>query len=73
MHSLEVPQELAGVGVDGEQRVGVEVVADAVAAVEVHHSGARGRVDDAALLVERHAGPVIGGAGGLPRIGGQVL
>ena len=37
MDALEVPEEFAGFGVKGEDRVGVKVVADPVATVEVHH------------------------------------
>ncbi len=69
MHALEVPEALAGGGIEGEQGIGVEVVADAVAAVIVEDGGAGGRVDDAVLGVESHAGPVVGGAGSLPGIG----
>ncbi len=55
------------------RRVGVEVVADAVGAVEVVDGGAGGGEDDAALLVDDHAGPVVGGAGGLPGVLGPGL
>ena len=43
-----------------EQRVGVEIVAEAVAAVEVHDSRAGRCVENAVLGVERHAGPIVG-------------
>ncbi len=66
MDALEVPDSLAGVRVERQQSVGVEIVADAVCTVEVVDGGARGDVDDAALFIERHAGPVVGGAGDLP-------
>ena len=63
-----MPEALAGVGVEGQQGIGVEIVAHAVAAVEIDDRGAGGGVDDAALGVERHAGPVVGRARGLPGI-----
>ena len=65
MHALEMPDALACVRVECEQRVSVEVIADAVATVEVH-DGRSGRcVEDASLCIEDHAGPIICGAGGL--------
>ncbi len=67
--ALEVPEALAGVGVEGEERVGEEIVADAIAAVEIHDGGAGWCVDDAVFGVEGHAGPVVGGASGLPGVG----
>lgn len=73
MNALEVPEALAGVGVESEEGVGVEVVAEAVEAVEVVDGGAGGDVDDAALFVEGHAGPVVGGAGDLPGVFGPGL
>src|SRR5580698_10276196 len=70
MYALEVPESLAGRGIEGEDGVGVEIVADAVAAVEVEYRGARRSVDDSAFGVERHPCPVVGCAGGLPCIFG---
>ena len=64
VHALEMPDALACVRVEGKQRVGVEVVADAVAAVEVHDCRSGRRIEDAALRIENHAGPIICGAGG---------
>src|SRR5271163_3046779 len=73
MDSLKVPETLAGVGVECEEGIGVEIVADAVEAVEVVDGGASGDVDGAALFVEGHAGPVVGGAGDLPCVFGPGL
>ena len=67
MDALEMPEALAGVGVEGEQRVGEEVVAEAIATVEIKDSRASGRVENAAFGIESHAGPVVCGSGGLPR------
>jgi hypothetical protein len=60
---LKVPLALAGVRIEREEGVGEEVVAVAVAAVEIEGGGAGGHIDDAALRVEAHAGPGVGGAG----------
>ena len=73
MDALEVPEALAGGGVEGEEGVGVEIVAEAGCAVEVGYRGAGGDVDDAAVGVDGHAGPVVGCAGGLPGVGGPGL
>ena len=51
---------LAGVGVEREQGVGVEIVADAIGTVEVIDRDAGGDEDNTALVVECHAGPVVG-------------
>jgi hypothetical protein len=69
MDSLKMPEAAAGGGVEGEERVGEEVVANAVASVEIEDGGAGGDVDDTALSIEGHAGPVVGSAGGLPCAG----
>ena len=49
---LEVPRELAAGDVDGDGRVGEEVVAGSVAAVEVRPRAAHRHVDEAPLLVD---------------------
>src|SRR5271168_3566836 len=61
-----MPEALAGSGVQGEQAIGEEVVTEAVRAIEVERGGSRGHVKDSAFEIERHAGPVIGGAAGFP-------
>ena len=66
VNALEVPETFAGVGVEGKERVGEAIVAEAIGAVEVIDGGACRDVDDAADLIERHPGPVVGGAGVLP-------
>jgi hypothetical protein len=63
VHALEMPQAFAGIGVEREQRVCVEVVADPITAVEVHDSGAGRRIENAVLGVDNHACPVVGSAG----------
>src|SRR5580700_3686864 len=68
MHLLEIREELAGLCVERKQRVGIEVVADAVAPVKIHHGGTGWDIDDAACRIKRHASPVVRRAGGLPGI-----
>src|SRR5581483_11086711 len=67
--TLKVPQQLSRRGIEREYAVGVKIVADAVAAVEVHHGRAGRHKDDAALGIEREAGPIVRCSRSLPRIG----
>src|SRR5207244_574358 len=68
LHGLKVPDAFAGGGVERDQGVGEEIVADAVGAVEIEGGGSGGDVDDAAGSVNGHASPVVGGAARLPGI-----
>ena len=54
---LLVPQALAGLGVEGDEAVGKEILADAVSAPEIKRRRARRAEDDAALFVEGEPGP----------------
>ena len=69
MHELEVPDALAGVGLQRDQRVGVEVGAEPVAAPEVERGRPRRHEDEPAGLVDGHARPVVGGTDALPGVG----
>ena len=68
MHALEVPRALAGLRVDRHDRLGEQVRAGAMAAVEIVGRRAERQVDVAELLVGRHVGPHVGAAGVGPRI-----
>ena len=63
-----MPDALAGIGIQREQGVGEEIVAQPVGAVEIAGGRTGGDEDDAALCIHRHAGPVVGGAGVGPRV-----
>src|SRR5271169_5057247 len=63
-----MPDAFSGGGIQRQQAVGEQVVAGAVGAVEIAGGAAGGDVDDAALEIDRHAGPVVGGAGVGPRV-----
>src|SRR5450631_1104155 len=63
-----MPDALAGRGVERYQRIGKEIVADAIATVKIKDRGTGGHIDNAALLVDRHTSPVIRGAGIFPRV-----
>src|SRR5260370_42475655 len=65
-----MPDAFAGCGVQREQGVGEQIVAHAIRAIEIKGGRARRRVDDAARGIESHAGPVVRGAAGFPRVGG---
>lgn len=57
MHHLEMPDALAGTRVDGDQAVGIHIVAGAVTA-EIRRGGSgEGNVDMAEFLVRRQAAP----------------
>ena len=60
---LEVPPPLAALGVEGEDRLGEQALARAVAAVPVVARGAGGGVDHPEFLVAAHPGPDVRGAG----------
>ena len=68
--ALKVPEALAGFGFQCEKRVGEKVVARPVAAVEIGGSGTGWNIDDATGFIHSHAGPIVGGAGVSPGIGG---
>src|SRR5882762_10805074 len=63
-----MPDSLTRLRVQGKQTVGEEIVADAIGAVEIKCGGARRRIENSALGIERHPGPIVRGAAGLPRI-----
>ena len=60
MDLLEMPKQFAGIGVDGQRRVTVEVGALSVAAPEVGSRRAGAGKDDPALLIQREAAPGVG-------------
>ena len=64
---LEVPDPLAGLGVDADDAFGEEVVAGAHAAVPVVGRGAGRQIDVAELLVDRHRAPDVRVAAVAPR------
>src|SRR5207253_7477305 len=67
MDGLEVPQPLARPRIEGDDAVAEQVVADAVAAVEVEPRGAKRDVRDAARVVDRQLAPVVDAAAGRER------
>ena len=56
-NELPVPQELAGLGVERDDRVGIEVGARPKLAIEVRRGIADGQIDDAGFGVERQRRP----------------
>ena len=58
-----MPDALPGPGVDGDERIREQVVAQAAGAVEIRCRGAGRREQDAALLVKGHTCPDVGAAG----------
>src|SRR5262249_23533565 len=68
-YGLKVPEAFAGARVESQQTIGVEIVANPVDAVKIGGGGAGWNVDDAASIVESHAGPIVRGAAGFPCVG----
>jgi len=71
MDGLEVPQPLAGRRIEREQRVGEQIGACAVGAVEVR-CAERSDIDGAARCIDRHAGQELAPPAVLNASGGQV-
>ena len=67
MDHLEVPAPLPGLAVDRDQRLGVEVVAEAVSAVPVVGRRAERQIGEAELRVGAHQRPHVRVAADLPR------
>src|SRR6266478_98625 len=66
--SLKMPDSLARSGVQGNQTICEEIVADTVGAVEIKRGRAGRSEEDATQGIERHPGPIVCGAAGHPRI-----
>src|SRR5579863_8717607 len=63
MYALKMPDAFAGFGVECDQTICEEIVADAVCAIEIKDCGPCGYVQDAAFDIKRHASPVVRCAG----------
>src|SRR4029453_9393747 len=68
LHGLEVPDALAGRGLQAQDRVRVQVVSESVRAVEVVGRRAGPGVDETALDVERESRPRVRATDVFPRI-----
>src|SRR5437016_14040714 len=63
-----MPDSLAGFGVQSDQTIREEIVANAVHAVEIKSGGAGRSIDNSSLGIESHACPVVRGTGGFPSL-----
>ena len=71
---LKMPESFSCEGVEGEDAIAEEIVADAVDTDHVGARGAKSDVGDAAGFVEREAAPAVGaGAGAFPTIGAKLF
>src|ERR1700722_12723699 len=68
MDGLKMPDSFAGGRIEGEERVGEQVVSRPVVAVEIGSCRSGGRKNNSAFFIHRHAGPVIRGAGISPGV-----
>ena len=66
--SLKMPQQITRSCVDGKEAIGVQIVSRAVRSVEVAYSRACRHIEDAALLVEYTARPVVRAPGVAPGV-----
>src|ERR1700760_860831 len=69
MHTLEMPDALACSRIQGQQRVGKQIVPDALTSIEIRGGRPGWYVDNARLNIQRDAGPVVGCTGIVPCIG----
>src|SRR5437879_5753264 len=69
MHELEMPHAPAGGGVQGQQAVGVNVLADAIAAPKIKRRRTGGDEDHSPLFVHCHARPAVRATDVLPGVG----
>jgi hypothetical protein len=65
---LEMPESLAGAGIERNQRIGKQVIADPIRTVEIRRRRSSWGIDDAASFVEGHARPTVRAAVDRPRI-----
>ena len=67
-HELEMPAQFSGGGVERQQAVRIQIVAEAIRSVEIRRRRTGRDEHQPALRIERHAGPAIGAADVLPRV-----
>jgi len=72
MHSLKMPDATPGIGIQSDEGIRVQVVAQPISAVEVGDCRSGRRVDDSAPRIQRKTSPIVGGSAVLPGMGGQV-
>src|SRR6185312_14742695 len=68
MNRLVVPDPLSGFGIESQKTVGIQIVANAIASVEIESRGSQWRVDNAALLVDGQPRPCVHTADILPGV-----
>ena len=68
MNHLEMPEALAGAGIERKQAIAEQIGALSVGAVEVVFGTADGNVDDAALLIDGEFAPGVCAADRFPGI-----
>src|SRR5579864_6130074 len=68
LHGLKMPDALAGRGLQSDQRVGEQIVAQTVGSVEIEGRRAGRHEDQAALFIHAHARPVVRRAAVFPGV-----
>src|SRR5581483_8749612 len=67
-HTLEVPDALAGLGLEGKHAIGEQIVADPVRTIKVESCRAGGDKYKPSPLIKAHPRPIVGAANVLPRL-----
>src|SRR5580704_10366412 len=68
VNALKMPEPLASFCVQGEQRIGEQVVAQPVPAVEIGYCRTSRGINDSPFYVDRHSAPVVGRTSVRPRL-----
>src|SRR5271166_6839567 len=63
-----MPDALARLGVQRDETVGEQIIADSISPIEIKRRRTRGNIDNSSLRIDGHPSPVIRGAAGLPRV-----
>src|SRR5580693_4071546 len=63
-----MPQSLAGIRLERQQGISEQIVADAIRSIEIERGGSGGNKYQAALFIQSHPGPIVGGAAIFPCI-----
>src|SRR5437899_12487965 len=63
-----MPDSFTCLGIQGNQAICKEIVADAIGTAEIKCGGTCRNKDDSALGIERHPGPIVRSAAGLPSV-----
>ena len=67
-HRLKIPHALTRLGLEGDQAIGIQIIANPVGAVEIECRRARGDEHQSPLFIHTHPRPAVGGAAVFPGV-----